>query len=259
MAALPLAAAALFSACLSPDGFDRNNRYGSITIERTGFDNGRVLATAVGSFFRSGEVQLPTSRTEADNCGSFNLITETFAPGNLDAGGDLALQVGSESYRMAESPQVSRLYVLSGQSSFAYTPGDTLRVSVPGTAGGFPASQVAVRLAEPIRLGAVTDGEINEDLPVSWETNGDANSGVIISLRYTTSPTSTVPNTQVLCTVRDNGAYAIPASFLGNYYSANPESRTLNVLRWRTNTVTVDERTALYIVTTADTTVALIP
>jgi hypothetical protein len=254
-----LASASLLSACLSSDGFDTNNRYGSITIESNGSANGRVLATAVGSFFRGGEIELPSSRVTSDNCGTFNLITETFTPGNLDAGGDVQLQVAGASYALSESAQVPLLYSLSNGGTFSYAPGDTARLAVPGSAGGFPAAQVAVRLAEPVQLGTVTDGEINEDLPVSWATNGDANSSIIISLRYTTSLTSTVPDVQVLCIVRDNGAYAIPASFLGNYYSANPESRSLNVLRWRTSTSEVDERTALYVVSTADTTVALIP
>lgn len=254
---LSVSAAALVTGCLSPDGFENNNRYGSITIESTGAESGRVLATAVASFFRGNELELPTSVISSDNCGTFNFVTEAFTPGNLAAGAEVQLRVGSTSYVMAESPQVPRLYVLSGQQSFSYAAGDSVRVTVPGVTGGFPAAQIALRLAEPVALGPVTAGEINQDLPVSWTSTGDANSSVIISLRYTTSQTTTVPNVQVLCIVRDNGGYAIPAAQLGNYYASNPASRELNVLRWRTNTVDVDERTALYIVSTADTTVAL--
>lgn len=256
---LPIAAASLLTGCLDSEGFETNNRYGSITIESSGATNGRAQATAVASFFRGNELTLPTSRITADNCGTFNYTTETFTPGDLTAGNELQLQVGAASYRMAESPQVPRLYVLSGQQSFAYGTGDSLRVSVPGSPGGFPAGQVAVRLAEPVQLGPVSGGAINEDFPVSWTSSGDENSSVIVSLRYTTSATTTTPNAQVLCIVRDNGGFAVPANLLGNYYTSNPVARELNVMRWRTNTATVDDRTTIYIVSTADTTIFALP
>jgi hypothetical protein len=256
---LSLASLPLLGACLSGEEFETSNRYGSVTIESAGAEGGRVVATPVASFFRGGEIDLPTSRVTGDNCGTFNFATETFAPGNLDAGAALQLQVGAASYQMRQSPQVPRLYVLASGSSFTYAPGDTARLSVPGVTGGFPGSQVTVRLAEPIQLGTVTAGEINQDLPVSWTANGDANSSVILSVRYTSSTTNAQPDVQVLCIVRDNGAYSIPSSLLGNYYASNPASRALNVLRWRTNATRVDDRTSLYIVSTADTTVALIP
>jgi hypothetical protein len=251
------AGAAALSACLSIEEANGNNRYGSITIQATGGTSGSITASPVAAFFRGIEVEIPTSQVSSDNCGIFPFTREAFAPGNLEAGSTLQLRVGGDAYQMEVSAAVPRLYVLADGGSFDYDEGDSARVIVPGTTGGFPGSQVAVKLAEPIRLGPITGGEINQDLPVSWQANGDANSSVIISLRYTSSFTSTLPDAQVLCIVRDNGGYAVPGTFLGNYYASNPASRELNVLRWRTNNTRVDERTVLYIVSTVDTTLVL--
>ncbi len=254
---LAAAAALSLSACLSTSEVRGTNRYGSITIGASGGSTGPFVATPTAAFFTGRPTELPTSRTTTDQCGTFAFTRESFAPGNLDAGSALQLLVGNEGYQMEESAQVPGIYTLPGGGSFSYSAGDSIRVSVPGAAGGFPASQVALRLAEPIRLGPVVLTD-DQDLPITWESNGDANSGVIISVRFTTSVTSEIPDAQVLCVVRDNGAYTIPAATLGQYFASNPASRQLNVLRWRTNFSTVDERSSLYIVSTLDTTMALI-
>jgi hypothetical protein len=255
--ALLAAGAVSLSACTSLNEVRGTNRYGSITISASSGFDGPFVATPTAAFFTGVPTELPTSRVTSDQCGTFAFTQESFAPGNLDAGAALQLLVGNEAYQMSESASVPGIYTLTDGDTFLYSAGDTIRVSVPGAAGGFPASQVALRLAEPIRLGPVVITE-NQDLPVTWASNGDANSGVIISVRYTSSLSTDRADAQLLCVVRDNGAYTIPASSLGNYYASNPASRSLNVLRWRTNFSTVDERSSLYIVSTLDTTLALI-
>ncbi len=248
----------LLSACLGISETQDNNRYGSVTITASGGNDGAPVAASVAAaFFTGGTIELPTSVTTTDVCSSFSYSPETFSPGNLDAGSTLQLSVAGQPYSLSESGTVSGVYTLDGAGSFPYSAGDSVRVTVPGAVGGFPAGQIALRLAEPISLGPITAPQANEDLPISWSANGDANSGVIISLRYTSSLSSTLPDAQVLCVVRDNGAYTISTGFLGLYFSSNPASRQLNVLRWRTNSARIDDRTNLYIVSTVDTTVVL--
>jgi hypothetical protein len=260
VAAVLLGSASLSaSACLSLGDVEGSDRIGSITVSSTLTSQVPRRATPTATFFTSQPTELPNSRVGSDQCGTFSFVPESFAPGNLLAGAALQLQVGSQSYSMSERSNVPRVYGLTGGETFPYTAGDTLRVSIPGQAGGFPPAQIAVRLAEPVALAPLVVTEADQDLAFQWETNGDANSSLIISMRYTTAVTTEVPDAQLLCIVRDNGAYTIPAGTLGIYYASNPASRSVNVLRWRTNAVRVDDRSQLYIVSTSDTSFTLPP
>jgi hypothetical protein len=250
-------AALSLSSCLSISDAEGSDRIGSITISSTLSSQVPRRASATATFFTTQPTDLPNSRVERDQCGTFNYVPESFAPGNLLAGESLQLQVGGQSYSMSERAGVPRVYGLTSGNTFPYASGDTARVAIPGTAGGFPPGQISVRLAEPIDLAPIVVGGSDQDLAFQWALNGDANSSVIISMRYTTAVTTEVPDAQLLCVVRDNGSYTIPAGTLGIYYASNPASRQVNVLRWRTNTARVDERSQLYIVSTTDTTFTL--
>jgi hypothetical protein len=254
--AVPAAVLAL-SACASISDVQGNNRYGAITINATGSFEGPFAAVPTATFFRSQPQELPNSRTEFDQCAPFNFVPESFVPGNLEAGSAIELRVGTQTLSLTQPANLPRVYALPGGVGFPYRAGDSVRVTVPGQAGGFPAASIGLRLAEPVVVDAVQVGSETEDLPIRWQANGDANSGIIISLRFSTVAGTLAPNRQLLCTVRDNGAFTIAGGFLGEYFSSDPVSRSVNVLRWRTNAVTVDERSALYIVSTIDTSFVL--
>lgn len=249
------AAALSLSACLTADESANNNRYGAINIRATGSAQGPLAATPTVVFFTGGESVLPNSATSSDQCGQFPLTGEQIVPGNLRGGSPLDLKVGANSYGMVESPTVARIYTLPAPGVALYQPGDSARLSVPGVAGGFPGGQIAVRLAEPVLLGPLTPAVAGQDFPISWATNGDARSGIIISLRYAFTATSDEPDRQLLCTVRDNGSYTVPGGLLTEWATSNPAFRSVNVLRWRTNEASIDERSKLHIVSTIDTTV----
>jgi len=258
VAAVLVCGAALTStACLSLDDAEGSDRIGSITISSTLASQVPRRATPTATFFTTQPLELPSSRVTTDQCGTFSFLPESFSPGNLLAGAALQLQVGTESYSMSERANVPRVYGLTSGETFPFSEGDSARISIPGQAGGFPPGEVAVRLAEPLALAPISVTEVDQDLSFQWEANGDANSSVIISMRYTTAVTTEVPDAQLLCIVRDNGAYTIPSGTLGIYYASNPASRSVNVLRWRTNSVRVDDRSQLYVVSTVDTSFTL--
>jgi hypothetical protein len=245
------------SACIDVSDPDANNRFGSITIRSTGSGAGphRALPTAI--FFTGSPSTLPNSAAQTDQCGQFPLTLEQLVPGTLVAGEELAMRVGAQNLTLTEAPNVPRIYTMPAPGEFVYNEGDTVRVTLPGAAGGFPGSQISLRLAEAVRLGPLTQTEVGEDYPVSWQLSGDARSGIIISMRYASASSTTEANSQLLCLVRDNGSYTIPGGLLTEWYTSNPAFRSLNILRWRTNTVEVDPRSTLYIVSTIDTTVVL--
>ncbi len=233
-------------------------RYGVVTIRGAGSSSGSVdgpfVAAPTAVFFTAPETQVPNSVTTVDFCSLQSYVVEQIAPGNMRAGESLQVDVGSDTYSMIESDIAARIYVLSSGPAFLYQAGDTARITSPGLAGGFPGGQVAVRLAEPVRLGPLMNPVMGEDFPISWETNGDARSGIVISMRYAATSTAGAPDQQYLCIVRDNGAYTIPGSSLTDWYMSPPALREVNVMRWRTNVTEIDERSIFHVVSTIDTT-----
>lgn len=246
---------ALSAACLEVEDTRSTTRYGSVTLRATAGSAGVVTARPTAAFFTGPEFALPDSRVLAGSCRTELYVPEIINPGNLNAGESLEFRVGGVTRQLSETVLGSRLYVLSDPGTFTYSVGDTAQLTVPGAAGGYPGSQVAVRLAEPIRVSPFTGPVPGETFSLRWQTDGDENSGVIISLRYGTLG-SEASDRQLQCLVPDNGGFIIGPQFLSEYFFSDESLRQIYVARWRTRTVEVDGRTRLFIVTTTDTTLS---
>ncbi len=250
--------AVILSACFSLDSSTSTFRYGSIAIRAASGGVGPITARPSATFFTGQDSPLPSSRVQAGQCSPQFFNPEASVPGNLSGGASLDLRVGTTSLAMTEQVASSRVYTLSGAGTFTYNVGDSVQITVPGAAGGFPGGQVAVRLAEPIRVGDYTEPTEGQNFSLTWQSNGDANSGVLISLRYASVSSTGNADRQLLCVVPDNGSFLIGQQLLNDYVTSPESSREINVSRWRTNNVSVDERSRLYIVTSTDTTLVKI-
>lgn len=248
----------VLGACLETSAVEESNQYASLTVRATGSGSGPFTATPTLTFFQSVEQNLPDSRTVADNCGVFAYSPDIINPGDLAGGDAIPLRVASENIGSLTVPiGVNGVYVLEGGQSFDFTPGDTLVMTTPGVPNGFPAGEIAVRLAEPVQLGPLGPVEVGVDFPVNWDSEGDENSGVIVALRHALGPASDRADQQLLCIVRDNGRYTVPAGLMGEFTSSPREFRELSVLRWRTNRNSLNGTTDMYVVSTSDTIVSL--
>ena len=261
--ALLFVAVPLLAACGgddTPTGTGGNTpRYGSLAIIGTRAGDS-VIATPRAVFFSGVVQEVPDSRTTTDRCAITPLdLTPSNPLGDLLAGASLSLDVrGAQSASLAMPREAgTNAYALAVPGTFRYTAGDSVRLTVPGATDGFPASGVAVRLAEPVRLGPVAQPASNQPFRFTWAPDGDANSGIILSLRFREGATGSVPTTQVLCILRDDGAYDVPATLLTEYLQSPSSFRSLQVTRWRTNFSQVDARTLLHVLSSADTTLAL--
>jgi len=241
-------------ACAPLDDSSNNNRYGSITLRATGSAQQEFPITPTAVFFTGGQTDLPTSATTVDQCSQAPFFGEQISPGNIVAGSPLTLQIGGESFNMTETPAAPRVYTLPPAVRALYAVGDTATVTVPGVAGGFPGGRVSVRLSEPVMLGSLAEVVPGQSYLIIWATNGDQRSGIVISMRYAAGAAAQGANQQVLCNVRDDGAYTFQGAQLLAWASSNALFRSINVLRWRSNTAAVDARSTLYIVSTIDTT-----
>jgi hypothetical protein len=131
------------------------------------------------------------------------------------------------------------------------------QVSIPGSAGAFPAQNISVKLAEPLLPQALTLPQPGLPLPVRWNATNDPTAAVIIQLKYADPTSSSFANRQVYCEVKDDGAFDIPANGLTSFLISPANLRSLTLTRWRTNEVLPDAKTVLHIVTSVDTVVAL--
>jgi hypothetical protein len=127
-------------------------------------------------------------------------------------------------------------------------------VSIPG-GERFPASNVTVKLAEPIIPGAVAIPAAGQPLVVTWNATNDATTAVRLSLRYANPASSTFANEQVFCSLRDDGRTEIPANALASFLASPNARRSLTLTRFRTNEARPGPNALLHIATTVDTTV----
>lgn len=240
---------------------DNNNQYyqyGAITVHALGGGAAQTTATANGVFFSALSASIPDSRSVQNNCAYAAVDTTTLvSQGDLRAGAALTLLTGAGSGKTTTTlPFSSTNGNYIGTSAFTYKSGDSATVSVPGEAGGFLASSVTVRMAEPVILDDITVPLANSSMTLRWNT-GDATSAIIVSIKYANPASSAYANEQVLCSLVDDGAEDIPPTFLGPFLLSPANKRSVKITRWRTQSVQPDPRSLLHIVSTVDSTAKL--
>lgn len=231
--------------------------YGAITI--TGFPNvTNARATSRAIFFPAYSVAIPNSRVTTNSC-QFAVVDTTNAAtlGITKAGASLGLVAGAgtktTSLSMPYDPNYAAYF---GERAFDYAPGDSVTVTMPGDAAGYPPSSIKLRLAEPVLAPDVTIPVAGSPMQLRWNT-GDSTSAIIVSLKYASPSTVKYANEQVICTLVDDGAEDLSANALVNFNNSPPEYRSLRILRWRTLLAQPTVTSVLHIVSTVDTLVKL--
>lgn len=167
----------------------------------------------------------------------------------LDAGAFLFTSIGGRVDTMT-APNVLglRIYKATRTAGIPYTPGDTLAITIPGAASGFPASVISIRTAEAFTHDSIGVPAANIDLPIAWTAAPSAGSQMTFSLRYANSFSSGALNEQVFCSFTDDGSATIRADFLGGWRAAVNGNRSTRAVRIRSREIVVDSRTRLAII-----------
>ena len=247
------------ASCLSATDNNSNlYQYGAMTVRGLGGAATQVNATTNGVFFSALTASIPDSRLVQNSCAFSAVDTTNPVPkGDLRAGASVTLLTGTGSIKTTVTLPLNTTntsYV--GASGFTYKAGDSATVSVPGEAGGFPASSVTVKLAEPIIPQDIIIPLANDNMLVRWNV-GDSTSAIILSIKYANPMTATYANEQVVCSLRDDGAEDILATALGPFLLSPVAKRSVKITRWRTNAVQSDTRALLHVVSTVDSTAKL--
>jgi hypothetical protein len=110
-----------------------------------------------------------------------------------------------------------------------------------------------VPLAEPVLPGDLQVPPFGAPLNVTWTASADTTSAIVLSLKYANPITSPYANEQIYCTLKDDGAFSLPATALTYFLAAPGASRTLQLTRWRTRALLIDDKTLLHIASSVDT------
>ncbi len=214
--AVVIAATAAVVACegsLNAPG--QNATWGFLTIAAARSNAGEYRTAPLGQFFKGNLSSVPNAQIVFDSCVpglSFAEASEIVTGVNfLDAGPHVALQIGS---RKDTLPRVSgsdnTTYQKGALSPVSYTPGDSIVVTNPGATGGYPASEIRGKTAEPFTNDAVVVPPGTETIQFRWTQSSDFNSAMIISMRYARAQDNGRLTQQVLCAFTDDGVDSIP-------------------------------------------------
>jgi len=210
---------------------------------------------------RAVGLNVADTRNPGDICEVLTFSDQPQPPASfsgVDAGDALSVQLSGTTTSLVPTEEVfGRFYSPPGTAAVAFQPGDSAKVTIPGAAGGFPATTFALKTAEAIVFQpiAVPPQNNTADLTVRWNA-GDVNSAMLLSLRYKLATESVTR--QVLCLMRDDGEFDIPEGRLTGWQTASSENRTAVATRVRNSGLNLDGAT-IFGSTTYRKTVPLAP
>lgn len=226
------------AACNSLDNSTPRGNYAIVFADAFNTTAGYRLSPTV-AFFSSPQLSFNTSVYSADTC----VVTTYDANANdnlsgityLDAGAAVTAQIGDTTRTLTRSTATdgTQTYKITTGSAFAFTPGDSLQVTVPGATSGFSPFVIKGRTAEAFTASEPTPPAAGEPLTLTWSAAPAVGSTMLVSLRYA-SPSSSggALDRQIYCDLVDDGSYAIAPSLITDWRVATTRSYVFT--RWRT-------------------------
>lgn len=226
-------------ACDTTASLAPNSRlWGFITLNALRTTGGEHRVAPSGVFFLGELASIPDARIKPDSC--FAPIDYVPPTNNftgvtyLDAGAALTSVMGG---RTDEIPRVSQAgvttYNLASGTTFAFQPGDSVVVTVPGATGGFPSAQIRAKTAEPLTLLQPIVASTGKPLQLRWSPANDANSALVLSLQFT--PAGAGARTrEIRCAFVDDGVDSISLAQHLLWAAETNANRTVVASRLRT-------------------------
>ena len=227
--------ALIMAACANGDINVPSEDYAVIYLDAEPGGAGQATVDPVATFFRSQPLLIATSVSPRDSCflASFTDSASTIAnTTGIDGGATVTLDLSGTSTALTSTAQPTvRTYRVPFGAAVLFTPGDTVRVTIPGANGGFVPTTIAARTADAYTRSALPVPAIGQGIDLTWTPDTRAGSSMLVSLRYN-APASTMLTRQVFCSLIDDGAFTIPSATLGDWRGASV--REAVTTRWRT-------------------------
>ncbi len=235
----PVLAVALIASCESGLSPNANNTWGLVTVDASKNASGDFVTSPVGRFFVGQLSTVPNAKLVLDSCADalYSAPTNDFTGVTfLDAGLPVTTMIGTrlDTLQRDVNSQGQIIYERSAGGEIPYTPGDSIVVSVPGAVGGFPATSIRAKTAEAFTMDPVSVPTGSETIQLHWTAAHDANSALILELRYDPSGGG-VPTRELLCSYHDNGVDSIPSYQYQPWAASTASAREVVATRLRTN------------------------
>ena len=235
----PAIATALIAACdTSLEGINTQGTWGFVTVTAQRTASGAIVANTEGLFFRGNLSAVPNAEFVRDTCADApfsegnNLVGVTY----LDAGPSVTATLGGVPHTL-DRTTTSEGLAYRPPAALTYTPGDSIVIDVTGASGGFPAGTVRAKTAEAFDFPAQVDVPAGtEAIQLTWDPSHDANSAMVVSLRYATIQNPGTLTRNILCTFVDDGVDSIPFRWHENW-STSSGARAVVATRLRTSYV----------------------
>lgn len=221
-----LGLALLLGACQSLDVQD--TQFGIISVPMTVGEGGQIITRPAAFFFEATGVRLATTQVGTEGCLAQN-VTDP-APDSfddIDAGEDITVTTGSgegegtQTGVLVPSAIGNRIvYQLPAGESLGIVPGERVTVTIPGSAGGFPARSVtgltvADFTPEPVSAPPTATGDLN----VTW-SGATTSSGTAMYYTFQYATGGAALDREIACVFLDDGSGTVPASLLADFRNA---------------------------------------
>ncbi len=187
------------------------------------------------NFYSARSAVFTEARSRTDSC-----IKTAYAPSSTDpnagvtqiSGGiAIAINVSGRADTLRKISTIGQTYTLSTTSGLAFSPGDSITISIPGDLAGFPRATFTSRTAEPYTFGPVIVPPVGSPIPLTWSAANDLNSAMLVMLRYSSTNNGAL-DTQIFCDFADTGVASVPAALAAPWAASG--TRTVFTQRLRT-------------------------
>jgi hypothetical protein len=207
--------------------------FGFMVMNARARSNGVYTTQPTAFFYTSYQVNLASAAAAWDSCRvyPYDATATTGGAGYLGAGSSLSVSVSGRSDVLSPASTTTPGPYNMSSTGIIFTPGDTVKLTIPGDKNGFPAATVVSKTAEPFTVDPMVTPPFGQGMPLKWSSPTDNNSAMLFTFLYSNSGGST-PNEEIYCSYVDNGQDSVPA-YLMSKYVVSPYKSTL-VQRLRT-------------------------
>ncbi|MHB1311642.1 MAG: hypothetical protein ACYC3L_06455 [Gemmatimonadaceae bacterium] len=231
------AAVAVLVACTDASTQFKSVPYGFLTVVAQA-SGPAYTANVVGSFYDASGLSIPAASAPWDSCraqaysASGGTSLGTVFP-SMNAGSSIQVKLGARTDSLfpvavaTETQYQSRL-----PSGIPYTPGDSVRVVIPGAAGdlGFAAISFTAKTAEAFTVQDFVPPAVGSRLDLRWTPGQDLNNTMVFSFRFAALGSDQL-NQQVMCQFRDDGADSVPARYVSAWVSSPTQAWSASRVR----------------------------
>jgi hypothetical protein len=235
---------------------------GVITLNDSSDGAGGYLTSPQAVFWDASNITLPASNAPANSCIDTTYVkpdtSHQVIPNQLNAGNTIHFSSTLSTGDLTPDtiPNVQIVYRYHG-TGFHFTPGANVTFTVPGASGGFDAGTIAAITAKKLILGPVPS-QPTDSFPLTWTAGTAGTDAVNIYLIYET-PTSIVPDRQIICSSDDVGSIMVPKSMAIHWDTAANYYQSVHAFRWVTTFSTTTNNGLLYSYSRFDTTAVPVP